>query len=343
MARPSAAPRESPEIERGGGSAKRKASGKKGSGPSIQLKEWDPKTPYIAALKKARKVKRYAVYLEQRKEYGGSPAFFLDCGDFFLRKKQKALALQVLSNVVEMELENAALIRVLAHKLSQMGRLRLAIYLFKEALRLRPEEPQSYRDLALVMARLAGEVRKKRDARKHYRQALAYLAKVIMNKWDRFDEIELIALMEFNAIWPKAKALKVQQRFLDHRLIKTLDLDLRIIMTWDADNTDMDMHIVEPSNEEAYYGHRSTRIGGNVSRDFTRGYGPEEYCIKRAMGGKYKVRTKYFSSAAAKLIGAVTLQVEIFTNYARPNQKRKAITIRLKENKETFTVGAINF
>ena len=44
-------------------------------------------------------------------------------------------------------------------------------------------------------------------------------------------------------------------------------------MTWDADLTDMDLHVIEPSGEEAYYSHNRTRIGGMVSRDFTAGYG----------------------------------------------------------------------
>ena len=335
---------------RGGGALRGKSKGKKAggrgaAGATIQLKAWDPKTPYLAALKKARPKQRLAVYLAQRKKYGTSPAFFLDCGDFFIKKRQPATALQVLSNVVELELENAALVRVLAHKLAQINELDLAASLFEEARRLRPEEPQSHRDLALVLARRAHQLRRKdrATAGKLYQRSLTLLAHVVMNKWDRFNEIELIALMEFNATWPRARKLGLKQRFLDRRLVKRLDVDVRIIMTWDADNTDMDMHVVEPSREEAYYGHRRTRIGGNVSRDFTQGYGPEEYCLRRAMRGSYTVRTKFFGSSAAKLIGAVTLQVEVFTNYGRHNQKRKAITLRLTENKETFTVGKIRF
>ena len=50
-------------------------------------------------------------------------------------------------------------------------------------------------------------------------------------------------------------------------------------MSWDADATDMDLHVVEPSGEEAFYSHNRTTIGGLVSRDFTQGYGPEEYMV----------------------------------------------------------------
>jgi uncharacterized protein YfaP (DUF2135 family) len=42
------------------------------------------------------------------------------------------------------------------------------------------------------------------------------------------------------------------------------------MMTWHADNTDIDLWVTEPSGEKAYYGHNCTTIGGLVSRDFTK-------------------------------------------------------------------------
>jgi len=130
---------------------------------------------------------------------------------------------------------------------------------------------------------------------------------------------------------------------VDSRLIKLLDVDLRIIMTWDADMTDMDLWVTEPTGEKTYYGHNRSTIGGNVSRDFTRGYGPEEYCLKKGMRGMYKVETNFFGSTAQSLSGAVTLQVDVFTNFGRPNEKRRSITMRLTERKDTFTIADVEF
>jgi len=149
--------------------------------------------------------------------------------------------------------------------------------------------------------------------------------------------------MELNTIIPKAKAAGVEKINVDPRLVKLLDVDVRIILTWDADNTDMDLHVVEPSGERAFYGHQRTTIGANVSRDFTQGYGPEEYLLKKAMPGMYTIQTNFYGSSAAQLIGAVTLQVDVFTNYGRPTEQRKSLTLRLTEKKETFTVGQIEF
>ena len=69
-----------------------------------------------------------------------------------------------------------------------------------------------------------------------------------MGRWDaRFPEIEVIALEEVNRIIPQAKAAGVSVIPLDPRLIKLLDVDVRIVMTWSADNTDIDLWVTEPS------------------------------------------------------------------------------------------------
>jgi len=316
--------------------------------PAIAIKPWDPQTPYLAALKKAKPEEAFEAYLKQRAEFGSSPAFFLDCANHFISQKQEATALQVLSNVAELELENAALVRVLAHRLAQLDGLKnleLSAMLFEEALKLRPEEPQSWRDLALVLARRADLLLKDRpdEGKPLYARAIELLYHVVLNKWDRFEQIELIALMELNAIIPKAKAAGVEKINVDPRLVKLLDVDVRIVLTWDADSTDMDLHVVEPSGERAFYGHQRTTIGGNVSRDFTQGYGPEEYLLKKAMPGMFTIQANYYGSQAAQLIGAVTLQADIFTNYGRPNEQRKSLTLRLTERKETFDIGQIEF
>ncbi|MCO4770565.1 MAG: DUF2135 domain-containing protein [Deltaproteobacteria bacterium] len=327
---------------------KAKATGGGDAGPpppSIALKPWDPQTPYLAALKAAPAAQWQSIYLRERDSWGTAPAYFLDCSDFFTQQNQPEVARRVLSNLVELELEDPALLRVFARRLAQIGELDLAITTFERIAELRPDEPQSHRDLALALADRADLRRDEdpNDAFADYQRALNLLAKVTMDEWERFAEIELIALVELNDILPRAQELGDIVVPVDSRLVEHLDMDVRIVMSWDADMTDMDLHVVEPSTEEAYYGHNRTRIGGRVSRDFTQGYGPEEYSIRRAMKGDYTIRTKFFGSSAAELQGAVTLTVDLYTNYGRPNQTHEAVTIRLAESKDTFTVAEISF
>ncbi len=315
----------------GSGAAPSLSGSDTGQSFAVEIEEWDPETPYLTALKQALPDAQFPVYLEQRKSYGASPAFYLDCSDFFADRGQKDLALQILSNIAEVCLADPAFLRILGHRLAQLDHLELAAPAFEEILALRPDEPQSLRDLALVLAQLG-----------HYARAVELLKKVVMDEWDRFDEIEVIALNELNRIIPKAKAAGVRDPGLDPRLVQVTDADLRIVMTWDADATDIDLWVTEPPGEKAFYDNQLTQIGGLVSEDFTDGYGPEEYVLRKAIPGKYRIEVNYFGSNAQKLQGPVTVQVEIFTNFGRPTEKRRSVTVRLTGKAEVHHVADID-
>jgi uncharacterized protein YfaP (DUF2135 family) len=108
---------------------------------------------------------------------------------------------------------------------------------------------------------------------------------------------------------------------LDSRLVRNLESDLRIVMTWDSDNTDMDLHVIEPSGEECDYSHNRTAIGGRMSDDFTQGYGPEEYFVRRNKAGKYEIRTNYFASREQKITGGTTVQATVYTDWGSPDRE----------------------
>jgi len=329
-----------PDAMMAKGEAKKDGGNDGASEPAVSIKPWDPDVPWTRALKAAQPADRVKVYFSERTTHGAAPSFYLDCADYFLSVKDRRTALRVLSNLAEMRLDEPALMRVLAHRLAQEDELQLAALVFEQVLRLRPEEPQSYRDLALVLGRRALE---QGSGAADLGRALDLLATVVKRKWDRFDGIEIIALYEFNRFVEKGGKLGVKNVPLDKRFIYATPLDIRLAMSWDADLTDMDLHVLEPSGEEAYYSNNLTELGGRVSRDFTQGYGPETYSIKRAMKGPYAIKTKYFSSGAVQLTGAVTLQVDVYTNWGRPNEKRQSLTLRLTESKEEFVVGEIVF
>src|SRR5262249_33101749 len=201
----------------------------------------------------------------------------------FLARDQTDVALPVLSNLAEMDLENRHILRVLGQRLLQADQARLAIPVFRKVAELSPEEPQSWRDLGLAYA-----------ADKQYQKAIDSLYEVVIRAWHgRFPEVELIALADLNTIVATAGESLDTSR-IDPRFLKNLALDLRVVLTWDADNTDIDLWVTDPNGEKAFYGNRLSYQGGRMSLDFTGGYGPEEFSLKRAKPGKYRVEAQYF-------------------------------------------------
>jgi len=102
--------------------------------------------------------------------------------------------------------------------------------------------------------------------------------------------------------------------------------------------------VIEPNGEECYYSHKNTAIGGAISRDFTGGYGPEEYFLKKAIPGTYKIRAKYFGSHQQSLTGATTLLITIWKFYGSPIAEKKILTtVRLTSDKEILDVASVEF
>ncbi len=318
---------------------------------TIAIKAWDPKTPYLEALRRSAPAAAYRTYLSQRDEFGRSPAFYLDCADFFFRQGKRELATRVLSNVVELRLEDARLLRVAAHRFEQAEVLDLAIDLFEKARRLRPEEPQSHRDLALALSLRADALRQAKrtldgEAKADYRRALQLLEQVVMGEWDgRFPEIEVIALTDANrvlAVLERAGASTADLP-IPQKLRRLLDVDLRIVLTWDTDQTDMDLWVVEPSGEKCFYSHNLTTIGGAISRDFTGGYGPEAYEVRKALSGEYSVQANFYGSRSQSLTGPTTVQATVMLNYGRADETRQTLTVRLTDAREVVDVGKVTF
>jgi tetratricopeptide (TPR) repeat protein len=294
----------------------------------IALKKWSSNAPYITRLNAASPDSVYAVYLDEKPSYANSTGFFLDVADVLIDKGQRDLALRVLSNLAEMDLENRHVLRLLGYRLMQAGAPELAIPVLEKVQRLAEEEPQSFRDLGLAHA-----------AAGHNQQAIDQLNQVLMRPWgDRFSEIELIALAEMNAIIATAPTPLDTSR-VDARLLKNLPLDLRAVLTWDADNSDMDLYVTDPNGEECFYEHRFTYQGGRMSRDFTGGYGPEEFSLRDAKPGKYKVEVNFYGSRQQAVAGAVSLQVKLSSGFGTAAQKDQTITLRLKGRGETEFVG----
>ncbi len=102
------------------------AGGSAATAAAIAIKPWAPDTPYLKAIKSAAPARAYAAYLEQRKAYAESPAFYLDCAGALL-PIDKALGLRVLSNLAEMKLDDAALLRAFAWRLGEAAELDRAV------------------------------------------------------------------------------------------------------------------------------------------------------------------------------------------------------------------------
>ncbi|RZK52640.1 MAG: DUF2135 domain-containing protein, partial [Pedobacter sp.] len=197
---------------------------------------------------------------------------------------------------------------------------------------------QSYRDYALALADNGA-----------YQQALDNLYKVLTQTYNtqtsnRDDGIEEIIIAEINNLIAKYGSL-LNTKGIDKRLIQPLLVDIRVVLNWNKNDTDIDLWLTDPNGEKCYYSNQSTAIGGRISNDFTDGYGPEQFMLKKAIKGNYKIEVDYYGDRQVSIGGPTTVTAEIYTRYATGKQERKIIILPLEEGNKNkgHLIGEFKF
>ncbi|MBZ4188654.1 VIT domain-containing protein [Niabella beijingensis] len=263
----------------------------------------------------------YKVYLRLRETYQTTPSFYFDMANWFYDKKAAVLAVSIVSNLVELELEDAELYKTVAYLLKKYGEYDKELIITKKVLDWRPMDPQSYRDYALAL----------QDNGK-YQQALDTLYAALTQTYteesmNRDNGIEEVLLMELNNIASRYGA-RVSTSKIDKALLYDLPVDIRVVLNWNMDNMDIDLHVTDPRNEECYYGSKETSLGGRISDDFTDGFGPEQFLLKKAVKGKYQIKTNFFGERRVTVAGPPTLMAEVFLRYASGKEERKIVVFQ---------------
>jgi hypothetical protein len=317
---------------------------------AIRIVPFQPDHPALRTLRAAPKGGVYAAYLQQRDRHAEQPSFFLDAAAI-VGADDAALGRRVLSNLAELRIDDPGLLRVLAWRLLELGDAEGAVMVLRRVLDLRPEEPHAYRDLALALAQRWESSRAPADAE----ECLVLLRRVVLRRpledrdlgepwaidanWDRFPGIEVIALEEHNRCLARMSGSKPSE--LPQELLRNLDTDLRVVLGWDSDGSDIDLHVVQPDGEEASYAHQRTRAGGLVSHDLRAGYGPEEYLLRRAPAGDYAIRCQYYGHDGQRLLGPTTVTALVYSDWGRPTERLQRLTLRLDRRGEGLAIGSV--
>lgn len=263
----------------------------------------------------------YALYLKLRSIYETTPAFYFDVANWFFSKDQPERAAAILSNLAELELEDAELYKTMCYMLKRFGNHEKQLLLAKKILDWRPMDAQSFRDYALAL-----------QDNGMYQQALDTLYAALTQTYTeetltRDEGIEEVLLMEINNLVSLHKN-KLDISNIDDQLISDLPVDIRVALNWNMDNVDIDLHVTDPKGEECFYSNNRTHTGGRLSNDFTDGFGPEQYLLKRASRGKYKIETNFFGEQRVTASGPSTLMAEVFLSYASGKQESKIVVFQ---------------
>jgi len=294
---------------------------------------------FFEPLKKPADI--YQTYLKYRKDYQETPQYYFDIAQLLFKNNDKKLGLRVLSSIADLDIENEELYKLLAYKLKQAEVFDKQLWITQKVLEWRPFDPQSYRDYALAL-----------EDNNQYQAALDNLYKVLTQSYthelaNRDDGIEEVILMEINQLISNHKN-QLDFTKINPKIVADLPVNIRIVINWNKDNTDIDLWVKDPNGERCMYSNNKTKIGGRLSNDFTGGFGPEQFLLKKAVKGKYTIETNFFGENQVSVSGPTAIMAEIFINYATGKQERKVVVFQNKTetdrgDKEGVLIGEFEF
>jgi hypothetical protein len=306
---------------------------------SIEIEPWNPDRPYLKALKRAGRDGFAGELARQEKIHGSVPAFYIDVAEFLHQQGQRAAADEMLLSALELPSANLETQALIADRLVRYGSLDRAIWLYGRVQETGPARPQPLRSMALALIKraAAGDAA---SSRRDLSRAAALLQEVVMTPWEEaYDGIEVIALMDANALTPTLKKHGLALK-LDPRLVASLDVDLRVVIEWNTAATDMDLWLDEPTGERAIYSHPKTTIGGRLSNDMTSGYGPEEYLLHRAPTGHYQIKINAYARDQLNPNGATRVTAHLYRDFGRKTQREEMMDLELgPEHEGELLVG----
>jgi uncharacterized protein YfaP (DUF2135 family) len=126
---------------------------------------------------------------------------------------------------------------------------------------------------------------------------------------------------------------------------------LRVLLAWDSDGTDLDLHLVTPDGAHIWYGNRSAANGAALDVDVTTGYGPEIFAMPAPIKGQYLVYVNYYGGGyrgddegGDEAVQALTTaQVTVITEEGTPSEKMETFLIPMRAVGELTLVKSFSY
>ncbi len=115
------------------------------------------------------------------------------------------------------------------------------------------------------------------------------------------------------------------------------DDQITVTLTWLSANTDVDLHIIGPEGQHAYYGNLRAIPGGAINRDDVDGFGPEIFTMDKARPGLYYVSAHYFSDRGT---GPTIATISVSVGGKDVFHQSKTISNRQSWNAYTINIEA---
>jgi hypothetical protein len=262
--------------------------------------------------------RRFQYYATARSVLGGQKALHIAAA-MLLRDDDPDLALRVLTDLAEADANDAPVIRIIARVAQGWGHPDIARRLLQNALEVSPNEPQTWRELILLAAS---------EGRKSELQSLVTRHRAIARDWRMSEVDEQIALEA------------ARGRGSDLRLDPAAAVQVELM--FDSNYSYVDLHVVEPSNEEVNWDHETSAQGGRVIGWGTEGFGPQIYTSPGKQRGDYRIDVRYYSGDETEVSAETLAHLIVYARGRFGVMRRTDHVVVLTRHEERRPVTAVH-
>lgn len=182
----------------------------------------------------------------------------------------------------------------------------LAVDTFAVAVQQRPDHPSGHRLLAWALARLT-----------KWADAVEAICAGLTARWPegRYPGVRQVLLDDLGLLaagWAAASPGEddaIRARLREAGGCWPEGPSMRMVLSWETDANDVDLHVYDRSGDHACYSSRHLASGGQLLADVTTGYGPECFVINGIpAAGPYRVQAHYYRRGPMGY-GTGTLQI----------------------------------
>jgi uncharacterized protein YfaP (DUF2135 family) len=116
---------------------------------------------------------------------------------------------------------------------------------------------------------------------------------------------------------------------------------IRVLLTWDDNQADVDLHIITPDGQHAFWGDPVLTNGGGLDVDSVDGAGPEMFSTATPLRGVYYIYVNYWGNftegggyhfdESTRKHDIITTTVTVVFNENSPKEKRETFIVPLRK------------
>ncbi|HSC83601.1 MAG TPA: DUF2135 domain-containing protein [Pseudomonas sp.] len=127
---------------------------------------------------------------------------------------------------------------------------------------------------------------------------------------------------------------------------------VRIVLGWDDPQAELDLHVVTPDGQHAFWADPVMSNGGGLDVDSVDGPGPEMFSMTAPLHGTYLIYVNYWGNlnsqgynfqAGSNLNEVITSQISLVFNENTVNEKRETFVVPLRTIGDLLLIKSFNY